>query len=79
MTYGHMTHSWLNSTEHRSTKKERAEATKEYEEKRAAAGDKWPVIEMLPACTCVYASFAHVTHDLLPPYYSPRFWRQIVK
>lgn len=58
MAYGFMTKSFLNSTEHRQTKRERKEATEKYQAKRERS-----LVEVivLPRCNC--SSF-RIAHDL---------------
>jgi hypothetical protein len=71
MVYGWMTHSFLNSTEHRQMKKERAAATKLWE-----AAPKREVQIML--CTCRSFRFAHdpSRHNELRSDYDWRTWEQ---
>lgn len=65
--YGWMTHSWLNSPEHRQTKKECAAAT--------AAYTPGPPIDVPPMCTCPQRSYPHelsVHADLRSESFNPR-------
>ncbi len=48
MAYGFMTKSYLNSTEHRQTKRERKEVTKKYERREIA----FPQVEVELQCNC---------------------------
>lgn len=63
MTYGWMTHSFLNSPEHKALKRERALVTAKWQ------ADDRGTIPLPVACTCVYADFPHLTHhDLVHSY-----------
>lgn len=56
MVYGFNTHSFLNSTEHRQMKKERAALTAKTEAERATSP---PQEILIPVCTCRSFRFAH--------------------
>jgi hypothetical protein len=74
MTYGHMTHSWLNSPEHNATKKERAKATAEYEKRGV-----YEQVEVLIACTCIHRPYAHLHHKEAPATPEAARWQRVIR
>lgn len=69
MTYGFMTHSYLNSPEHKQMKKTRAAATKAYEATpRPGVEIRWSM------CTCMSFRFAH-DPELHRKLKSDKVWR----
>jgi hypothetical protein len=57
---GFMTKSFLSSPEHHASKKERAAATRRYEQDRKASPAAFPVREIPVACRCRKWPFPHI-------------------
>lgn len=75
MTYGFMTHSYLNSTEHRQSKKERQEFTARYERGEVKFE---PLVILL--CHCRSFQFSHEVgaHKKLKSDHDWRSWEKIL-
>jgi hypothetical protein len=75
MAYGFMTHSHLNSTEHRQTKRDRKEATKQY---LAKVAEKPVEVTVGPFCNCRSFRLPHAleAHKTLQSEYDWTPWEE---